>query len=39
MNHSSQERVLVTADERVVGSVTRRDMARALVFRPSIVDL
>jgi CBS domain-containing protein len=39
MNHSSQERVLVTADERVVGSVTRRDMARTLVFRPSIVDL
>jgi CBS domain-containing protein len=38
MNQGSQRRLPVTADARVVGFVTRRDMARTLAFRPSIVD-
>jgi len=39
MTRGSQVRLPVTADARVVGFVTRRDMARTLAFRPSIVDL
>jgi CBS domain-containing protein len=38
MTRGSQGRLPVTADARVVGFVTRRDMARTLAFRPSIVD-
>ena len=38
MTRGSQRRLPVTADARVVGFVTRRDMARTLAFRPSIVD-
>jgi CBS domain-containing protein len=38
LTRSTQGRVPVTADARVVGFVTRRDMARTLAFRPSIVD-
>jgi CBS domain-containing protein len=38
MTRAHQGRLPVTADARVVGFVTRRDMARTLAFRPSIVD-
>jgi CBS domain-containing protein len=38
MTQSRQARLPVTADARVIGFVTRRDMARALAFRPSVVD-
>jgi CBS domain-containing protein len=38
MTRTSQTRLPVTADARVVGFVTQRDMARTLAFRPSIVD-
>jgi CBS domain-containing protein len=38
MTRGSQGRLPVTSDARVVGFVTRRDMARTLAFRPSIVD-
>ena len=38
MSRGRQGRLPVTADARVVGFVTQRDMARALAFRPSIID-
>jgi CBS domain-containing protein len=38
MERSRQGRLPVTADARVIGFVTQRDMARTLAFRPSIVD-
>ncbi len=39
MARGTRGRLPVTADARVVGFVTQRDMARTLAFRPSIVDL
>ena len=39
MTRTSQTRLPVTADARVIGFVTRRDMARTLALRPSMSDL
>jgi CBS domain-containing protein len=39
MTRTSRARLPVTADARVVGFVTRRDMARTLTLRPSMSDL
>jgi CBS domain-containing protein len=39
MTRTSQTRLPVTADARVIGFVTRRDMARSLALRPSMSDL
>jgi CBS domain-containing protein len=38
MSRARQGRLPVTADARVVGFVTQRDMARTLAFRPSFGD-